>query len=282
MKKAAVWFLSIVMILVGIIILTSAETPTTGDPIDLATIAYEDVEKNNIYYAKELVVMDSFATMDDDVLYMLVAYMDNNEEIVVANMPVSESSDLWDDVNDYLNDDSLFIGDYVIECYVKTETNFDVQNKLVDMFNESVNDLSVMLGESLRKADWRLNYVCDKNGDPYATAEASNTIGKVMGVLCILGALAWLYFGALRKPKASPAAHQQSVYTAPQQPSYGAPQHSSYATPQQTAYAASQRPAAPAVDNSVDAQLARLKTLKDTGFLSEEEYNQKCKELQSL
>ncbi len=197
---------AIALILFGVILLSAPTTDTSAEPKDLAQISYRDVENAQIYYAKDLLVVDQFAVLnEDDVIYMMVMFEDKNGNIVAANMPINKTTPIWDDVNDYLNDSTQLIGDYTINCYVKADTDHDVEGKLNGMFDEAVQEMRGQMGTSINKLGLRFVYVCDENGDPYATAAGAETVSKVVAAVVILGGVLLFVFGVLRKGKKTAA-----------------------------------------------------------------------------
>lgn len=269
--------ISILLVLFGIILLVVPTTDTSGSPEDLSRISYQDVEKDQIYYVEDLLVADQFAVLnDDDVIYMLVMFQDQDGKMVAANMPLNDTSPIWDDVQDYLNDDSQIIGDYSINCYVKAETDYDVEDQLNDLFAKGVQRMRGELLQSIYPLGLRFDYVCDEDGDPYATAEAGETVKIVVAVLVFIVA-AYLFSGLFRKPKKQNSTPPR-VSSQPQQVRQVTPMGTFTTTVQQPA----QQPTATPNTGDVMAQLNHYKALKDAGYMTEAEFEQKRKELLSL
>lgn len=274
---------SILLVLFGCIVLFAPSTDTSKDPEVLSKISYRDVEKDQIYYVEDLMIADQYAELDDgDVIYLLVMFEDENGKLIAANMPVNTSSPIRDDVEDYLGDSTQYIGDYHISCYVKAETDYDVEDKLNNMFANAVSRMRTEHGFSATSLGLRFEYICDEDGDPYATAEGANTVKQVVGILVILGGVA-LFFGTFRKNSKAKAAPQQRQQV--QQPQYAPqPQQVRQVTPMGTfTHSVQPQPAATAPNtNDVMAQLNHYKALKDAGYMTEAEFEQKRKELLSL
>lgn len=285
MRKAAVWIMAIMVAFYGVILLSSPETDTSGDPEDLAEISFEDIENNQIYYIDELIVADTHSILEDsDVKYYLVMFYDQDDNLVAANMPVNASCEIWEDLEDYLEDDSMHIGDMVISCYVKTGTD---QTKTRDFFQSRVWDLELEGGFDIETVSFKFDYVCDEDGDPYETAEGVNTITKVMGVLCLAVAALIIYFGAIRKPKAKKpaAAPAAPVYTAPAAPTYTPPVRPASQPRQDSLHFSGRRtaaPAAPAGEDPVVTELKRYQALHDAGFMTDEEFEQTRRKILGL
>lgn len=257
MKKVRAIITALVVAVLGVVLLTM-NVSTSQDSVDLAEISAGDLENKTLYYAEDLIVMDVFATMEDkDVLYVAVMFEDEAGEYVVVNMPVNNGDAIWEDVNDYLDDYSQEMGDYVINCYVVTETNVNVDNKLIQFFDEWVDDFEGMVDFSVEtNTEVRFNYLCDEDGDPYAQMEKSNVVFTILGVVCLALALVLLYFGVLRKPKAKKTSAIPG-YTIPTYPT---------------------QPVQPAND-AVNEQLQNYRSLVQSGLMTEEEFAAKEKEL---
>ena len=253
-KKIRAIIIILGIALIGVALLTRTVS-TSQDPIDLAEVAARDMENKTLYYAEELYVMDSFAaTEDEDVLYMAVMFEDETGDYVVVNMPVNKDDAIWEDVQDYLDDDSMQPGDYVLECYVMTETNVDVNDQLFDLFDEWIDDLERYAGLSVEtNTEIRFNFLCDGDGDPSAEMAKTNTVFLVVGILCLVLAVVMLYFFFLRKPKAKAAAPVIS-YTVPTYPTQPA-------------------------NDAVNAQLQSYRSMVQNGLMTEEEFAKKQAEL---
>ncbi len=203
MKKVLAIIAALAFILVGAIFLNSEVVDTSEDPGNLAELSCSELEENHIYYIEELCVLDAFATLEDDVLYLMVLYTDADDRQVVANMPVNPGAEIWDDVNDYLDDDSMGYGDMVLDCYVKAEEDINVQDKLHGYFSEYMNRVRSELKMPLSRTELRFEYVCDADGDPYEAANGANIVVKVMGVVSIAIGGLYLLSQFLRKRKKS-------------------------------------------------------------------------------
>ena len=258
MRKVRAIIYALAALILGVVLLTM-NVSTSQEAVELAEIAAEDLENKTLYYAEDLIVMDAFATMEDkDVVYVAVMFEDESGEYVVVNMPVNKDDSIWEDVNDYLDDYSQDMGDYVIDCYVVTETNVNVENQLIGFFDEWVDELEEMIGFSVEtNTEVRFNYLCDEDGDPYAKMEKSNLVFTILGVVCLALALVLLYFGVLRKPKVKKTSAIPG-YTIPTYPT---------------------QPVQPAANDAVNAQLQNYRSLVQSGLMTEEEFAAKEKEL---
>lgn len=264
-RKICTIILALAIGMFGFISLSDASEPVETNPAPLSDVAYTELEKGDIYYVEDLIIADSYAEMEDgSVLYFLTIFTDGNGYEVAITMPMNKDNDLWNDANAYLNDASMYIGDYTVDCYVKVDSNYTSDDVLYDYFDEYVTDLRSS-GYLLRStSSLRLNYVCAADEDPTAAVEGANSVGKVVGVICIVLAvlLVVLALKGGSKPKAPmpQAAAQQPVRNI-QQP----------AAPQQSASG-----------DDVVTKLKQYQNLRDSGFLTDEEYEAKRKELLGL
>ena len=191
-------------------------------------------------------------------LYFLTIFTDGSGNDVAITMPMNKTNPLWKQANAYLNDPTQYIGDFTVNCFVKVESNYTSDQDLYAFFNEYVTELRTG-GYMLRSdSSLRLSYVCDQYGDPAADAKSANNVGIVVGIACIAVALLLIVLALKRStPKAPKAPVRQPVYQAP-------------AAPQSAA------------GDDVMAQLKQYQNLRDAGFLNDEEYERKRKELLGL
>lgn len=263
-RKLCTIILALVIAMVGFIMLSDASEPVQTDPAALSEVAYTELVKGDIYYVEDLIIADSYAEMEDgSVLYFLTIFTDGDGYDVAITMPMNKDNDLWADANAYLNDASMYIGDYTVDCYVEVESNYASDDVLYQYFDEYVTDLRTG-GYPLRStSSLRLSYVCAANEDPTAAQEGANSVGRVVGVACILLAVLLIVLalkGGKRTGAAKPRASVQPVQPVPQN-----------AAPQQYARA-----------DDVTTKLKQYQNLRDSGFLTDEEYEAKRKELLGL
>lgn len=281
MSKIAAWILALAMIMTGAIFLTSIEEPPSSPPENLTDFSYLDWEKDTIYYAEDLLIVDTFALRNDsEQIYLLVMLQDKDEHIVLVNMPLDDSAKIWEQVTTYLDDENKVYGDLALNCYVKLEYYPNVDDTLYDYFDQAVNELESYTGRSFGTIQWCFKYVCDENGDPYAVSNGASNIGKTMGIGFIVGALLIIYFSTFHKPAAKKTdTSVRNVPVQPQNNSKPAPSQPAY-TPQPVRPAPQQ--AQPQVDNSIMTQLDNYKALREAGYMSDAEFEQKRKELLGL
>lgn len=310
MNKVFVTFMALVIAFVGYLFMSTPITDTSEDPVDVAEIGYYDIEKDHIYYIEDLIIADAHSSRtDSDVHYCIVLFYDKYDNMVAVNMPMNPDDEIWDDLLDYLEDDDMQVGDYTVNCYVKAEKDYTYDD-VGSYFMDTVWKYELDLGSDIKTIEWRFDYVCDEDGDPYYVAEGSNTVGKVMGVLTIGVAVLILYFGVIRgskpkTPKAKKAAHgpvpMPPTHT-PTQPTYQPAQQSSYAPPQSAPAQqnaelrfSGRRNAAPVAQETPVAQaepapeadpllvqLERYKALRDAGYMTDAEYEEKRRNMLGL
>lgn len=141
----------------------------------LSDFSYTQIEKGMIYEAKELTVVDIYAETTEDgktaVEYYLVVFRDANNRMIAASMPVEPFNGPYFRLNGYINDDSMAIGDCVLNCYVRVSgvsesaTN---QKKLKEFFTDAVSHYTEFFGEPLYPLEYQLDYYCAIGEDPLA------------------------------------------------------------------------------------------------------------------
>ena len=289
-KKILACIVAVAMIMMGVIYFTADFGVPESEPVSLSSISGFDIENNTIYRAKELVLVDVFAHLESNsVQYFLVEFVDSNGQRVVANMPMNKSSELWTMANDYLDDPNMYIGDCVLDGYIKTENFYEGDNgELARYFKEGVADYKAMLdGEFVNSiSSVQFEYVCDKYGDYTSAARGAANVGKVMGVLVILGAIAIIYFVVIRKPKKKSAPVAAPKFETPVSTGFTAAPVPTEVTPpvpvQEPAPAEPQAPVQTIDPATITQQLHHYKALKDAGFMTEEEFETERKELLRL
>lgn len=249
------WALYAVLAAIFGVVLLTMNVSTAQDAIDLTDVSARDMENKTLYYAEELIVMDSFASKEgSSVIYLAVMFEDEAGDQVLVNMPVNKDDAIYEDVQDYLADDSMQPGDYVLECYVVTEKNVDVDGQLFDLFDDWIETFERYTGISAEtNPEIRFNYLCDGDSNPYAQMNQTNTLFTILGILCLVAAVLMLYFCVLRKPKAK-AFTPAPGYTVPSYPTQP-------------------------VNDAANAQLQSYRAMVQNGLMTEEEFANKQKEL---
>lgn len=259
-RKICTILLALAIGFFGVIVLTSSSETTAANHAALSEVSYTSLEKGTVYYVEDLILVDTYAEMEDgSVLYFLTIFTDANGNDVAMTMPLNKDNPLWTDANAYLYDDSMYVGDYTVDCYVKVESNYTSDDDLYAFFNEYVTDLRTG-GYVLRSdSSLRLSYVCGANEDPAEAEAGAAIIGRIVGVACIVLAVLMLVF-ALKAKTAKPAA----------QPQYEGP-------------VAPVSPAASA-DSEYDVmvKLQQYQKIHAAGLMTDEEYEAKRKQLLGL
>lgn len=262
MKRTALWILAIAMIVFGCIMLANSKTDSSGDAQNLEKLGYLSIKNDAIYYVDELVILDQVGALEDSsTMYLMVMFQDADGKHIVANMPVNQDDEeIYEDVCDYLGDPAQGIGDLVISAYVKTEDFVDVEGELKGYFDQGVRDYMLYTGDYVISMSHQLEYLCDEGGDPFEKVSGAYTVSKVVGVLCIVGALLSI-LASFAKPKAKQV---QPLQTAPSVPQSGSAS------------------ANPEAGKDVRQQLDYYKSLHDAGYMTDAEFEAKRKQILNL
>lgn len=251
----------------GVLSISEASQPLNTTPASLNEIYSSDMEEGEIYLVEDLIIADSYAEMEDGtVMYFLTIFTDGSGSEVAITMPMNKSNPLWDKANTYLYDPQQYIGDFTVDCYVKVEDNYASDQDLYRYFNEYVTELRTGGYLLSSESSLRLSYVCGINEDPTEAQAGANTVGKVVGGVCIALALLMIVLAlkGIRKPKAKAAPAQRPA----QQPVYQP--HVYESAPQGGS------------GDDVMVKLQQYQKIHAAGLMTDEEYEAKRKQLLGL
>ncbi len=284
-----------------IVLLMSDSIKVDVETQNAEEISYLSMEKDNVYWFDELTVVDCYAT-DGDVNYFIVSYEDMNGKTVLASLSLNPEEDPWDATERYLEDDDAGVGDCVLKGYFELcEDASDKADERRSLFNDGVNknkqnDNIPIFVTPLRDV---LRYQCATYDDLVAFSNITNGVAKFMGVFSMaLGVLA-IYAGfkwisnnkKLDAQEAAAKAAKPSMledivnnsgfftHATVRRVSPPPTQTQRPAAPP-TQPAAPTAPAAPASDKM--AKLNEYKALVDAGYMTQEEFEQKRKEILQL
>lgn len=286
-----------------IVLLMSGSNKIDVETQNAEDISYLSMEKDNVYWFDELTVVDCYATLNDgDVNYFIVSYEDMNGKTVLASLSLNPEEDPWDATERYLEDDNASVGDCVLKGYFELcEDASDKADERRSLFNDGVNknkqnDNIPIFVTSLRDV---LRYKCATYDELVALSNTANGVAKFMGVFSMaLGVLA-IYAGfkwisnnkKLDAQEAAAKAAKPSMledivnnsgfFTHPTVRQVSPPPTQAkqpVAPPAQPA--APTAPAAPVSDKM--AKLNEYKALVDAGYMTQEEFEQKRKEILQL
>lgn len=255
--RIRLFLLSIAGMIFCAVLFCKATVSTPKQIFDLYYIPYTQVQENGAYYTQELFIIDSFAHIEDSsTQYYLAVFFDANDDAVAVNFVTKKSDPIYSQLNRYQEDDSQQIGDCVLNCYVKasanTMSNSSETKELKQYFNEAVEAYEQALEMRFQQVDLRFSYLCDSSEDPQqALAQQSRSMLLGATLILVVSLLA-LFAAVLIRPKTQ-------------------------ADPSLEIPMAAASPSSPATINS--SQLANLETLHNAGILTDEEYNDKLRQL---
>lgn len=285
-------------------------------------ISYLSMEEDNVYWIEELTVVDCYAKREESgVHYFIVSYEDMRGNTVLASLSVNSSEDPWDATQNYLDDADARVGDCVLKGYyeLREDKSEDAVTRASYFSNGVSNhkkDGNIPLSAvSLRSV---LRYKCDTYDELVALSDVTGGVTKFMaifsmaiGVLAIYAGFRWIsinkkldaqeaaakktsqqtlnqvfadsgMFSNAQVRKVAPAQPTQPAQparpTAPAQPV--APVQPAAPAAPVAPVAPVQQPAAPVSDKM--AKLNEYKALVDAGYMTQEEFDQKRKEILQL
>ncbi len=246
-KKIILCILAVILLIIGICTLVSGIFGGETALEDVSTLTSSEMDGSADYKFSEAIVFDRYATYEEnnipETYYLAIGFYDANDNLCIASLAMDKNDDIYDEVMDYLNDDSMYLGDLVLPMYCTADT-FSDNTEVGEYFEEYHEEIASngISGELL----WlQMNY----QGATLTEYEESSSVNAVMGLIMgggflVLGIALLLLAILKKKPQPAPAsayaAPQASGYTAPQAPSYSAPQASGYAAPQASGYSAPQ------------------------------------------
>lgn len=291
----------------GLLVLLMSDKTIDVETQNAEDISYLSMEEDNVYWFDELTVVDRYDTLNDgDVNYFIVSYEDKGGNTVLASLSLNPSEDPWDATERYLENDDAGVGDCVLKGYFELcEDMSDKADERRLLFNDGVNknkqnDAIPIFVTSLRDV---LRYKCATYDELVALSNITNGVAKFMGIFSMaLGVLAiyagfkWISINkklaaqeAAAKKAAQPSLNEifadsgilgnaQVRKVAPAQPA--APE--TPAAPVAPAAPTQQPVAAVAPASDKMAKLNEYKALVDAGYMTQEEFDQKRKEILQL
>ncbi len=279
----------LVLLMIGKLVDTEAQ--------NAKDISYQSMEENNIFWFEELTVVGRYASLEDsDVNYFIVSFEDMDGHTVLASLSLNPSEDPWDATKSYLEDSDASVGDCVLQGYYELQKNAskdaDTRHSL---FRSAVSKYTqsgaIPYGAISLKSV--LRYTCESHDDLIATTNTRRGVAIFMGIFAIAIGILAIYAGIQwtrnnKKLKAQQAAAKKAPQASLEQifANSGVFTNAKVRTAAPAQPAAPTQPAAPAqpavpVSDKM-AKLNEYKALMDAGYMTQEEFDQKRKEILQL
>lgn len=185
----------------------------------IETVAYTELNTETAYEFKDVYVISKYATWTrtsdgktTELDYYLLQFTDADGAYCFASLEVSPLSRLGKTCSDYMEDDTMLIGDLKLDEGVFTcEDLWDQPDEVVSYYNESYDEYSGTLrGQSIGK-----HFVYKAvDADTFMKDQtASNTGLLIVGIVFVVGCSVGLFFliRGLKKIKKAQAEYEAQV-----------------------------------------------------------------------
>lgn len=246
------------LLIIGIVILLCGVVPSTAFSLytEPTLIPYGEENTsdsdNCVYEMRDIMVIDKYGTTtydngDPEEDYYIVAYyVDDSDNAQLASFMIDSSDgELFNEMNDYIDDDTAYIGDYFINACVTVSSQSDLDSDIQSYYHEA-EDYYVENFDQVDKTDIHFEYYCDSADDFPAAAELEKKVVKIasifsyvitaFGIVCIIVAI---QRRKIEKAAMANMPPQPPVYYVPnqqlnnQQPNNQQPNQDTYYTPPQ-------------------------------------------------
>lgn len=212
----------IVLLALGLLLALAARTFAEADLVDVSQVSADEISTLHNYEIDNMVVFESYASQSqdnaEDTQFLMVGYYDANGTLCLSSLAVADGSPLYAAVMNYLMDDSMSVGDYIVGgCF----TTKELESGAEDYFSDEVDYVQSQLDDGTGVP---VEFVY--TADSPAAFEKSVKSGAAPGVgagLFIAEVGAALLVAAIvlySKAKKQALAYGQPVYG---QPGYGQP-----------------------------------------------------------
>ena len=179
---------------------------------------------NNVYDMGQVLVIDKYgyveytSSVNED--YYLIAYYTEDGTAHLASLMVSEDKSIFAKMNDYVEDDTAYVGDFYINLCAKAEPLNSIDPELVQYYNDAIATYSDYL-TGIEDSHVALSFYCEgAEAFPAALEEHNSqmsTVKIIGGVIIAVGIIAIVIsifrLNKAKKLKAQMA--QQGVYFNP-------------------------------------------------------------------
>lgn len=203
--------LSIIIAIVGICITVSGFSSGNRELVSVSGLTMEELDGTQDYEIPEAYLLDSYASYEENgditSYYMAVGFYDADDYLCVVSMEVEKDDPCYDVIMDYLNDDSMYMGDLVLPLYASS-TTFTQTSELGQYFGEFAQELSSngVIAEPL----WiQLDYMGETKAAYEDALSQSSTKTILLGIVFILLAVIFFVFSRIRAKKSASATQAQ-------------------------------------------------------------------------
>lgn len=241
---------AIIFLIAGVVMIAGGVSGSDTELKDVSTLTASSMDNSFDYEIQEAFIFDNYATYEEnnvpETYYLAVAFYDMNDNLCMASMSMEKGDDIYDDVMDYLNDDTMYVGDLILPVYASA-SSFSSTSDVGEYYQEYANEIA--LYDYNPQLLWlQLDYMggtlTDYEDQAKSDSNASTIGGVVMLVLAVVFILLAVRNAKKQKEAEAARAAARAAYAA-QQPVYAAPpQQASFKSPTYQAQPAAQPQAA--------------------------------------
>lgn len=254
----------IVVIIIGIImVITSLIAPESRLVTPNENIPYSS---SNVYDMGEVLVIDKYGSVEysrglDENYYLIAYYVEEDDNAHLASLQVTEGTEIFEKLDEYVNDDTLYIGDFFIELCAKAAPVSELDSDIISYYNEAV-DMCGNYFTGTVDSEISLTFYCE-NAEDFPSAlrseERSKTVVTVIGSIAAILGVICLVTGIIKKKKENAAKavlqQQNPYYYPPNQPNvYYNPQSNQQPVQNQWTNGAPSQPSQPYTGNNTPNQ----------------------------
>lgn len=232
MKNRIVSIIVAVMFLIaGVVMIAGGVSGSDAELKDVTTLSASSMDDSFDYEIQEAYIFDNYATYEEngkpETYYLAVCFYDANDNLCMASLAMDPSDDIYDVVMDYLNDDTMYVGDLMLPVYASAGS-FSSTSDVGEYFQEYANEIA--LYDYNPQVLWlQLHYMGGTLTDYEESAKSDSNASTIGGVVMLVLAVVFILLStrAAKKQKEAEAARaaaraayaaQQPVFTAAPQP----------------------------------------------------------------
>lgn len=125
-NKIASIILVIALVIGGVGMIASGIGSSGTELKDVTTLTAYSMDDSFDYEIKEAYIFDNYATYEEDnepqTYYLAVSFFDTNGKLCLTSMEMEKGDDLYDEVMDYLADDTMYMGDLILPVYASANS----------------------------------------------------------------------------------------------------------------------------------------------------------------
>lgn len=162
--------LGIILTVVGLLLSIPFGFYPSSKLLDGATTDV-DTQSVDVYYFDEMLVIGKYGyytydgwSLDED-YYIVSFYSEKDDASYIASLKIDESADrLYNKLNDYINDDTMYVGDCYIDVCVTADSLSTLDSDIYQYYKEA-EELCVADYKYMKQTDIAFTYYCDSPND---------------------------------------------------------------------------------------------------------------------